>query len=464
MTNKISSLILLLGVTLCFTNCSREEDDIFNKSAAERLADIKDVYTNRLTANSDGWALQYYPQSDEEAYSVSQRGYLMLVKFKKDKTVDMAMNYWPRWYKSSTGHDDLVEYMHTYVSDNNTLWEVITDNGPVLSFNSYNNVIHHFSDPEKYATTEGYKGDYEFVIIDAPEDGSYILLKGKKRGTYNLLTPLPTGTNFQTYLDDIETFHQSFFKKNAPCEPMILSGGKSYILQDMVSRYPRLYPEGTDPVIEGKYMPYLITKRGNDYYLRFKTAEKFDNQTIEQEYIYNAEDDKFHGVKNGQNVITTKYTNITDFMTEKFDAKHQFNLFKDITRSPMSDKMKQYVNDASNAMKQRNSAYHIDSLSITKTADGEAQWKFRYQSGKNAKDQRYKYTYQQEGNTITFTYVEPSETSAANILNAVPEIKTLMTEVLSQKFIINKYITIFDLTKIKLTSESDPEIWFVINY
>ena len=462
MTNKIFSLSLLLVATLAFTGCSREEDDIFGKSAAERLTEIKAIYTDRLTANTDGWALQYYPQSDEEAYSVSQRGYLMLAKFKKDHTVDMAMNFWPRWYKS--GNDDLVEYMHTYVSDNNSLWEIITDNGPVLTFNSYNKVIHHFSDPENYSKPEGYKGDYEFVIIDAPEDGSYILLKGKKRGTYNLMTPLPAGTDFQTYLDDIENFQETFFVDKNPSEPVILSGGKTFQLKDMSSRYPRLYPEGTDPVIEGKNMPYLITKRGNDYYFRFKNTEKFGEQTIEQEYIYNANDDKFHGVKNNQNVIVSKYDKMSDFMKEQFDTEHHFKLFKDISKSAMSDKMKNYISDASNAMKKRNSSYHIDSLSISKSADGEAQWMFRYQSGKNAKNQPYKYIYQQEGNTITFTYVEPAESSAGNILNAVPEIKTLITEVLSQKFIIDKYTTIFDLTKIKLTSESDPEIWFVINF
>lgn len=462
MTNKIFLGTLLLGVALIFTSCSREEDDIFDKSAAERLTDIKAIYTQRLTANADGWALQYYPQSDEEAYSVSQRGYLMLAKFKKDQTVDMAMNFWPRWYKKES--DDLVEYMHSYISDNNSLWEVITDNGPVLTFNSYNKVLHYFSDPERYASTEGYKGDYEFVIIDAPEDGSYILLKGKKRGTYNLLTPLPAGTDFKTYLDDIENFQNTFFKDKAPIEPIIISNGKNYEFQDLSSRFPRLYPEGTDPVIKGQNMPYLITKRGDKYYFRFKNEAKFDNQVIEQEYIYNADDDQFHGVKNRQNVIASKYASISEFMKEKFDAGHHFNLFKDVSKSAMSDKMKKYINDASDAMKQRNSAYHIDSLELATSGEGKAQWMFRYQSGLNPKNQPYNYTCQFENNTLTFDFVEAGEKSAGNIMNAVPEIKALITEVLSQKFIIEKYITIFDLTKIKLTSESDPEIWFVINY
>ena len=48
MTNKIFSLALLLGAALLFTDCKREEDDLFSKSAAERLNDVKDVSASVL--------------------------------------------------------------------------------------------------------------------------------------------------------------------------------------------------------------------------------------------------------------------------------------------------------------------------------------------------------------------------------------------------------------------------------
>ena len=173
---------------------------MFDKTAAERLNEASALYSQRLTASPNGWAVQLYPTTQDEAPYGS--GYLLMFRFHANKSVDASM-------------DNLLSY-GKYLSATSS-WDVITDNGPVLSFDTYNPVVHAFSDPEDLPQTgdkdnridetgTGLGGDFEFIIVDAPEDASYMMLKGKKRGTYNLLTPVEEGVDFETYRSDVKAF------------------------------------------------------------------------------------------------------------------------------------------------------------------------------------------------------------------------------------------------------------------
>ena len=161
---------------------------LFDQSAAERLNAASDLYSARLTAQPNGWAVQLYPTTKNE--SPFGNGYLVLMDFNADHSVKCSMNN--------------ILSGNVYKSDVSA-WEVITDNGPVLTFNTFNDVLHTFTDPEDVGITSGFGndetgtgigGDYEFIIVDAPEDASYMMLKGKKRGTYNLLTPIEEGVDY----------------------------------------------------------------------------------------------------------------------------------------------------------------------------------------------------------------------------------------------------------------------------
>lgn len=65
--NKIFSLALLCSAALSFTACVNEEDDLFSKTAAERLNEASSLYSKRLTASPNGWAVQLYPTKQDEA-------------------------------------------------------------------------------------------------------------------------------------------------------------------------------------------------------------------------------------------------------------------------------------------------------------------------------------------------------------------------------------------------------------
>ena len=63
---KICASAILLTLALTFTGCSREQDNLFDKSAAERLNEISSIYSQRLTSSKGGWVMEYYPDADNE--------------------------------------------------------------------------------------------------------------------------------------------------------------------------------------------------------------------------------------------------------------------------------------------------------------------------------------------------------------------------------------------------------------
>ena len=289
MMNKIFAMSLLLAGGLLATSCVSEEDDLFDKTAAERLNERKDIYSARLEAQPAGWAMQYYP-TDEDAVPFGN-GYLILCDFNPDHSVRVAMRN---------------AFTNDKYDEATSVWDVITDNGPVLSFSSYNRLFHIFSSPEDVPSTDdnetgtGIGGDYEFVIVDAPEDASYMMLKGKKRDTYNLLTPVEEGVDYAEYLADVKAFHNKMFSATAPVGNIIHFGPDSiYNMDDSNDGLPNIYPKGTDAIANESFNPFLVTKRGNDYYIRFRDAFKRDYlEGTLQELRYDPEQDMFIGTDN----------------------------------------------------------------------------------------------------------------------------------------------------------------------
>lgn len=188
---------------LSLGSCSSEDDSLFDKSAAERLEEGRKGFTDALCAEGGMWELQYFANSDEP-------GYVFICEFEPDGSVTMHTDH--KWIGNE------------YKSEK-SLWKVISDNGNVLTFNSYNALFHVFSTPENITGPDapandgkdvneqgyGHEGDYEFMLME--NDGQSIRLLGKKRGLTAWLTRLPEGTDPQAYLADIKASANVFSKK-----------------------------------------------------------------------------------------------------------------------------------------------------------------------------------------------------------------------------------------------------------
>ena len=236
---SVMLLALALTTTSCFKN---EEDDIFDKSAADRLeAAIKD-YSDVLTSQGGKWAMEYFASTEEP-------GYVYVMDFNKDGSV--LITGANKWVAIETATYDPKKVTFDPKSER-SMWEVIADNGPVLSFNTYNKLFHLFANPEDVPGTEedengyGHDGDYEFDLMRTNAAGDTLFLEGKKHGMNIIMYRLPVETVNDEYFATINTMIEATNVTKFP--DLVLHGadGNDYIVNNIATQIPTFYPKDVD--------------------------------------------------------------------------------------------------------------------------------------------------------------------------------------------------------------------------
>lgn len=463
MNNKIFSYMMATALALGFAACSpSEEDDIFDHSAAERLNMISGEYSARLTDSKGGWVMEYYPYSDNENL-VTGVGYIIMNRFNSDGSVYTMM-------KNKASHNEKWE--------DTSAWEVITDMGPVLSYNTWNKCIGRFTDPvdidltpgeySKDESGKGFQGDYEFVMVDVPENGNHIMLKGKKRGLYQRLTRVPEGTDFETYLNDLNSFNESHFNKTDLWELDMVNNGVKYKINRMYDGSPRVYPADKDSVAYGWLSPYLITKYDGKYHLRFKEAIEKNGEKMEQEFVLNDADEKFYGVENPENVISC--TPAHTFFTDALNDTHRWQMTMALDKS---DNIKAALSAMLSEMASGSVKYDLNgngdknkTLTFRKS-DDELQFSFTVKFRRNNKNATseliYAYKMEKSDGQITLTYLGARNSAAESFLSTFASVGTFL-ESLNGTYTAAGIQNSYSLRELKLTSTNDTNHWFDIQY
>lgn len=159
---KIFFYIMFAVAGLSLQSCLHDDDEIFDKSAAERINEAVANAKEVLTSSQEGWVMHYYV-GQEYAYG----GLNLAMKF-----TDGKVQMYNETAKKSDG---------SYISAVST-YKITRDQGPVLAFDTYNDLLHVYGDPAGSGPTDvdGWEADYEFVIMNISEDQNTITLKGKK--------------------------------------------------------------------------------------------------------------------------------------------------------------------------------------------------------------------------------------------------------------------------------------------
>lgn len=443
--NKILSISLLCGVSLAFAGCVNEEDDIFSSSAAERLEESKTLYTERLESSPAGWVMEYYPTNNSNTDDVSSLGYVLLAQFNNDGTVRMAMNN---------------TFSNNAYLEDRSAWEIITDDGPVLTFNTYNNCIHAFCDPGQVSLpgTElgrGAEGDYEFVVINLDDNAEYAMMKGKKRGTYIRFTRLEDGTDFESYLSDVQGFTNTLFPSTAPNMCVVTLGDSIMSMANASSGIPNIYPYGGDPILQESYHPYLITKHDGNYYLRFRDAFELSDGTEAQEFVYDAENDIFRGVENPE--FTVAGENPATFFNLAMQDGKSWSM---TINSDGSDDMMSALSSIRSAFASKR--YTFSNAQLTYYEDNFC-LRINGRNNKNAVvNYYYMFNMQPTDNGFTLSYVEPANSGSASVLNSTPEIQLLL-DCFNGEFVVSAANSKFNLTNMRFSSPDDSK-WIVLTY
>ena len=239
--------------SLALTACSSDGDGIFDQSAADRLEQYKKDYAEVLTADGGLWSMEYFSNTDEP-------GYVFVMKFDKNGSVDISANH--KWIGGEFKQET-------------SLWRMIADNGPVLSFNSYNTLFHIFSDPANITgpdaptgesgdineTGYGHEGDYEFQFMEVSEDGQTVRLLGKKRLYDIFLHRLDPSTdvadflNRSSHVSDIISPYFGYMN-------LISADGEEFVIKDLETGIPSVYPKLGDEITQTRSGNGIFTLEG----------------------------------------------------------------------------------------------------------------------------------------------------------------------------------------------------------
>ena len=188
---KAKYLVLIGLFAATMVACSRDEESLFDKPAAQRAQEAITNAFDVLTSNEMGWEMAYFPNLEASA-----KGYNMVLKFSKNGNVSVTA-------KNAT------TTMNKIMTDTASTWAVKSDYGPILTFDTYNDVFHAFSDPQNDGA--GLLGDYEFLILKATPE--LVLLKGKKHSAYTVMRPMKNA-NLEDYFSACEKMQSKLFGNN----------------------------------------------------------------------------------------------------------------------------------------------------------------------------------------------------------------------------------------------------------
>lgn len=270
------ALVALTSVTM--VSCKNETEEIFDQDAITRLENAKDNYINILTDQGGKWQMEYYANGDEP-------GYIYLMTFRDDGSVTISgENIWIGKVQGESR--DIPVY-----GSQTSLWDVITDNGPVLTFNSFNKFFHLFADPEDIPsmsdedtdeTGYGHEGDYEFDLMKYSGDTLYI--SGKKYGIDMIMTRVNADIDDHVYMDEVIAMADSFFNAKIPQVYMNLPNGTRWIIKNGASSILKMFREGDDEISTAETHNVIITHDG----LSFMNPLTFDGYTV-QHFIRQAD-------------------------------------------------------------------------------------------------------------------------------------------------------------------------------
>ena len=224
---KIINSILIGAAILGLSSCSLHDDtELFGEPAAERLEKAVAADKTLLESAANGWELHMWTGKD-----YSGGGYTYFMKFANDK-VTVSSDIAPANMKTTSSYD------------------VISDQGPVLTVNTYNEVFHYLAEPSM-DDDDGEQQDYEFVIMRTTNDSIY--LRGKKWGNHMVMTRVAESASWEDEINKIQQMDEGLMRTFSLVEGNDTLGGVS-LGDDRILTY-------TDK--SGyKKIPYYVSTKG----------------------------------------------------------------------------------------------------------------------------------------------------------------------------------------------------------
>lgn len=218
--NIIRIALPLVASAMLLPSCSFEQDDVFDTPSAQRVQKINEELQKTLveasTNGGNGWVIQYFVRGTAE---LQFEGFNLFAKFDNNGKVTFASDH--RYLRDGKAG------IYTEASSN---YEMQLEDGPMISFNTWNDVLTVFEDP--YDPTQapkqlipdgvGMGGDHNFVLRKLGNDT--ILFRGQTNSSHIRFIKLDcTGEQYlqkvedyrSQYINDVLTNYYLFSDNNA---------------------------------------------------------------------------------------------------------------------------------------------------------------------------------------------------------------------------------------------------------
>jgi hypothetical protein len=190
---------IILSFSIAFSSCRFEQEDYFPESASLRITHLNEQLKERLVNQSDttqqkyGWVMQYFVAGTDD---YNFEGFNLFGRFYDNGSVTMASNH--RYLRNGNANK-YTEHTSTY--------EMLAEEGPVLSFNTWNDILTVFEDPVSPTAApgtissdgEGMRGDHN-LVLSTFDDGS-ITFRGERHGAETRF--IPCDRPWKDYMDAV---------------------------------------------------------------------------------------------------------------------------------------------------------------------------------------------------------------------------------------------------------------------
>ena len=269
-------MLSVTALTVVFSACKFEQEDYFEESAAIRIQHVNDEIQSLLSAPSseNGWLMQYYVAGTDD---YDFEGFNLFGKFYENGKVTLSSDH--RYLRNGNA-GKYTEYTSYY--------EMLAEEGPVVAFNTWNDIISVFVDPVSPSAApdnlvddgEGMNGDDRLVVLSYGPDE--IMLRGERHSAPVRLVRLDCSP--QEYIV-LTTVAKMVFAGGRINEFSLSNGTEIKYISGLSKGYFDFVDRLDDP-LEKSIKSCVFTPKG------FRTKEPFvvGNDTV-QEFVLDLEKD-----------------------------------------------------------------------------------------------------------------------------------------------------------------------------
>jgi hypothetical protein len=183
--NIMKKILLFIVFPLLMQSCLFEEENYFEESASARIEGKITETKSILSSHTNGWILHYFPR-------LSLGGHNYAISFSNEQAKIAC---------ESEVAGTNVRICNPVYTDS-CLYDIISEQGAILTFNTYSKLMHQFRNPSS-AAYQGLGGDYEFILTDVKSDEKK--LNGKTTGHTMRMFPVPSSyTSKESYLKAVQ--------------------------------------------------------------------------------------------------------------------------------------------------------------------------------------------------------------------------------------------------------------------